>query len=62
MSTQHKQALYLGIVPRAPRLPTDIDALLSSAVLAFTPAPRTAAAQRADHISALIADALQTAA
>jgi hypothetical protein len=59
MSTMQQQAVALGIVPRAGRLPSDLAMLETAATLAFCPALRPARRARAEHISSLIADALE---
>jgi hypothetical protein len=47
-----------GIVPRAPRIPADIDALLSSAVLGWCPVQSVAKRVQADHLAVLISETL----
>lgn len=58
---QQFRAIELAIVPRAPRMPSDLAILASSATLAFCPAPGAARRARADHLACLISDTLVAA-
>jgi hypothetical protein len=53
-TTQRNRAIELAIIPRAPRLPSNLDLLVSAADLAFCPAPGAARRARVDHIACMI--------
>jgi hypothetical protein len=54
MSTTQYQLIANGIIPRAGKLPTDMAALESAAVLSFCPVKNASRRARVDHIACLI--------
>lgn len=60
-AAQFAIVLENAIVPRAGRLPADVDMLLSLAVLAHSPVKSAARRNREDHIAALIVNTLADA-
>lgn len=59
MTTQQRNvALAHAIVPRAPRLPTDMATLHGAAVLAWCPVRSVARQAQADYIATLISETL----
>lgn len=58
MSKQTFRAIELAIIPRAAKLPADIDMLRTVAGLSFCPVKSVERRVRADYIATLISDTL----
>ena len=58
MSSNQYRAIELAIIPRAGRLPSDIDALMTSAILGWCPVQSVAKRAQADHLAVLIDETL----
>ena len=59
MTTTQYRAIELAIIPRAAKLPSNLDGLLASAAFSFgCPVKSVERRMRADHIACLISEAL----